>query len=545
MPLRTRPVLWAISAFALSHFGAGFGIRAARSQEAPLPPPAPAPAASGDLAIDVEPGAAGLDADALRMAIAHETGVSVTSAVTTRTTRLLVRQDGPDRLRFELVEPGGRRVERSVDLGTVEKGSAVDTAALVAANLLEDEASALIASLRARAEPPPPPKPAVPPVPRRLVLSPCDARTPDIVRHIGADVAPYVGTSLIEKRGTVRHVSLEFVGGHHAGVRGLQFSPLASFGGDFVCGAQLAGIVAHTSGSVTGASASGLIGFHGGSVLGASFSGLAAWIEGSVTGAALAGAALRTEDVTGATGAAFINVARHVEGAQFSAAIAWADSTTGAQIAGAAAFTAREMKGLQFSPLSFASDVHGAQIGVMNIGGYVKGFQLGVLNIARTSDVSVGALSFISEGRTHVDAWANSAAMASVAVQHGSRWVHNYYGVSVSLAGREGVALGPLLGIGLHVPADPLFVDVDLISHLLFDPEKSEAPQSLHEARVIVGLQLAPEFAVYAGPSFNALLTKASETPRARTVSSFEWTVTGDDQRTYFWPGLVAGIRGF
>src|ERR1700755_183336 len=98
--------------------------------------PSAAPAHVEALAIDVEPGAGSLDADALRTAIAQEVGVPVTSAVSTSATRLLIRSEGPDGLRFQLVDPSGRVVERDVDLGTVAKGSALDTAALVAATLL-------------------------------------------------------------------------------------------------------------------------------------------------------------------------------------------------------------------------------------------------------------------------------------------------------------------------------------------------------------------------------------------------------------------------
>jgi hypothetical protein len=241
-----------------------------------------------------------------------------------------------------------------------------------------------------------------------------------------------------------------------------------------------------------------------------------------------------------------MTVSRHVEGAQITGAINWADSITGVQAAGLGAFTARQMKGVQLAALSFASEVSGAQLGVLNIGGYVKGVQLGVVNFARTSDASIGVLSFVTEGRTHLDAWAASDATASVAVQHGSRLVHNYYGGTVSFAGDAGVAVGPLLGIGVHLPAAPLFVDIDVIAHVLFDPQDSSSePQSLNQARVTVGLQIAPGFAAYVGPTFNALMTKPGQATRVNTLPALGWTAESADQVTYFWPGVVAGVRGF
>lgn len=312
-----------------------------------------------------------------------------------------------------------------------------------------------------------------------------------------------------------------------------------------MCGMQIAGLGAHTSGSVTGVAAAGLAAFHGGDLVGASLAGFGSWIEGTTTGVSAAGLAMRTGDVAGFAAAGFMTVSGKVQGGQLSGAIDWADGASGIQVAGLAAFTAHRMTGVQLATLSFASEVSGAQLGVLNIGGYVKGAQIGLVNIARTSDASIGMLSIVSEGRTHADAWAATDATASVALQHGSKWVHNYYGFTMSFAGDSGTALGPLLGIGVHLPAAPVFVDIDAICHVLFDPQESGTPQTLNQARAVVGLQIAPEFAVYAGPTFNALITKAGEAPRAGTLSGLEWTEGDTDQTTYFWPGLTAGVRAF
>jgi hypothetical protein len=494
--------------------------------------PVTAHEAPQSLAVDIDAGASGLDSDALRDAIARETGVSVTSAVTSNTTRLLVRANGPHQLRFELVEPGGRRVERAVDLSEVDDGRALDTAALVAATLLEDEASALIASLRSQASPPKKTSPEIAP---RLALTPparlgpCLRPIPGPTRIVGADVVPYVGTSAFEPEGTVRYLSLELAGGHYLGVRGAQLSSFAAFGNDFVCGAQIGAFGAYTHGDVTGATVAGI----------------GTWVEHKLSGVALGAVYVRTEDTDGAIATGFLAAARHVEGVELSATIAWADSLVGVQIAGGAAISARKTAGFQLAPLTLSSDMTGLQMGGVNIAGHAHGAQIGVVNIARTSDASIGLLSIVSEGRTHVDAFVTTDGVASVALQHGSRWVHNYYGASMSVSGENGVVFGPLIGIGVHVPLGRAFIDIDTLGHLLFDSSEGSTPQSLYSERVIYGFPVARGIAFYAGPSYNFLLARTPETQRARSLFGLEGHIYSGDARTRHWPGLVAGLRFF
>jgi hypothetical protein len=448
------------------------------------------PATAGVLAVDVEPGAGGLDAHELRDAIAREASVRVTDAASPGGPRLVVRGDGARGITFRLVGAGAHDVERAIVLPEGSASKQLSTAGLVAASLLEDDAAELLARLRAeakKAEPPPPaPPPVVKPEPpaSRRALPPCTAASPELVRIFGADVAPFAGTSAFEPPGTVRRISLELLGGGATGVAGIEFSPLVTFNRGFLCGVQ--------------------------------FSGFGNWTSDRVRGVAVSGG------------------------------IGWADSVDGLQVNGMLSVTTHTVRGVQFSSVTMADEVQGVQLGALNIGGDVQGAQLGVVNVARTSDASVGVVSLVTSGRTNVQGFASTNGVMSVAVQHGSRIVHNFYGGSFSAAAKSGVGFGPLFGIGFHAHEDARwFLDFDFIAHLLFGSTGSGNPQSLYEARAVAGVRLSPGFAIYAGPAFDVLMVHSGQEPRALDGTVYEKTKTTSDGSLHLSPALVGGVRGF
>lgn len=464
--------------------------KVAFAQTTPDLPPSAASALPSVLVVDVEPGASGLAAGALRDAIAREAAVRVTDVPKASGPRLVVRGDGPRGLTFRLLGTGDHDVERSIVLPEGSESKQLSTAGLVAASLMEDDAAELLARLRAEAKKPepPPPAPAKVPEPRpqssRKALPPCMAASRELYRVIGADVAPFAGTSAFEPPGTVRRFSIEFLGGGATGVAGIEFSPLVTFNRGFLCGVQLAGLGNWTSG--------------------------------------------------------------HVRGLAFAGGIGWADSVDGVQQNGLLSVTTHRIRGVQFAAINMADEVQGAQLGAANIGGDVQGVQVGVVNVARTSDASVGVVSIVTSGRTNLQAFANTNAVTSIALQHGSRIIHNFYGGSFSAGGKSGVAFGPLFGLGFHAHEDARwFLDFDFLAHLFFGSSGSKNPQSLWEARAVAGLRLAPAFAIYAGPAFDVLMVHQGQQARALDGTVYEKTYATNDGSLHLSPALVAGVRGF
>jgi hypothetical protein len=127
--------------------------------------------------------------------------------------------------------------------------------------------------------------------------------------------------------------------------------------------------------------------------------------------------------------------------------------------------------------------------------------------------------------------------------------VHNFYGATASLAAAGNVKAGPLLGIGLHLPLEKrAFVDIDILAHLFLDPDHRDRTRQLYQARAVLGIELAPRFSVYAGPTYSVLDIRSGETPVVHTgfVGALRQQVGGDaagSKDAVFWPGLVAGVQ--
>jgi hypothetical protein len=500
--------------------------------------PEAAPAIGGQtavpdvLAVEVENGAGGLDAGKLREQIAREAAVRVTSDATANGPRLVIRGRGPSTLSFELIE-GERTVERTIELPEGSEPKRLATAALVAASLLENDAAELLARLRAEARKttaaePPKPAETAPPKPAETARPPCAPRSPELLRWFGADVAPHTGTSSYEPPGTVRRISLELFGGTLSGVRGIEVSPFVSINDGFVCGLQFAGLASFNGGPVRGAQLSGLGGFSTGYVRGAQISGIVGWAD----------------RVRGVQAGLILSLTKHeLRGAQIGT-VAIAEEVHGLQVG--LVHVARDLSGAQLGLVNIVRDVSGTQLGLVNVARDVSGAQFGIVNVARKTDASIGIVSVVKEGRTTIHGFGGTDGVLTVAVQHGSRFVHNYYGGAVSLASKEGFTLGPTLGIGFHAYEGPrAFVDIDAIAQLLFSTTVGGDMQTLWQGRAVVGLRLTPGFALYAGPSFDALMVPSGQAPRAFDGGIWTKTVaTGGGSRLHLSPGLIFGARG-
>jgi len=461
------------------------------------------PREASALAVDIEEGAGGFEADALREAIAREASVRVTGVDGVAGPRLFVRRRGPSGLELELVDKG-RHVRRTIELPDDGSNRRLTTAALVVVSLLEDEAATLLERLRAEARaaapPPPPPPPAsVPAVvsPPPLRLGPCTAPAPEHTRAIGADVAPRVGTSSVEPPGTVRHISIELAGGRMAGVRGFELGALLGLGGEFVCGAQVAGLVGW-AGRFSGAQISGLV-----------------------------------------------SATTHASGFQIGGLGSYAAVVDGIQVGGLAALGTKNVRGAQIAAVTYSPDLAGAQVGVVNVASKVRGLQLGFVNVASESDASVGAVSIVTHGRTNIDAFMGTDGVIGAALLHGSRYVHNYYGAVVSPLGKESVASGPMIGIGFHAFQNSrFFVDIDALGAVLFTQSNPREPQTLWQVRAVLGLRLTPGAALYAGWTYDVLRVPTGQAPNVAIASDVAQVTSTGGGQLHLFPGLVGGVRG-
>lgn len=164
---------------------------------------------------------------------------------------LTIHDEGAARVLVIFLSKDGRRLERALDTHAEPRARAEEIALLVA-NVVSDEASAM-------PEPAPAPAPA-PPAPVAVVApaKPCSSAAPRW--PVGADLLPWVGTSSIPRgRSATRVLSLNVVAGLSGGLEGVEIGSVGNLQTRFVCGLQIAGAANVVTGPVRGMQIAGVV----------------------------------------------------------------------------------------------------------------------------------------------------------------------------------------------------------------------------------------------------------------------------------------------
>ena len=399
--------------------------------------------------------------------------------------------------------------------------------------------AALLAAPLAHAEPPsetaPPAAAAEPtrdsatPAPRAASAdSPCgSANDPTI--PIGADFAPYVGTSSsTSARSATRSASFNLFGGYAGGLRGVELAGVMNLERRYACGVQVAGATNLVLGPVRGVALSGIFNLSG-PASGASISGAVNLANGAVSGLELAGVAnLANGPVEGAQISGGVNLARGaLDGLQLSSALNLApESATGAQIGGGVNLALGDVNGLQLAPVNVATR-------------RVRGVQIGVVNVAEKSDLSLGIVSINTRGRTHIDAWsAPETGVFASAVKHGGDHWHGIYGFGARSEDGNFLAI---LGFGGRIRfGERLRLDIDALGYEA-KPFRERFESSLLQGRALLGVRLLRELSIFAGPSYNVLLSRRGAEDAAPSYA--REVGTGTEPRVHLWPGGVVGVE--
>ncbi len=302
---------------------------------------------------------------------------------------------------------------------------------------------------------------------------------------LGLDILPWVGASATAQGSDDRNLSLGLLGTYSGGIDGLEATTVLGIVRTRVDGAQLSGGINVVGQSVDGLQAAGGVNIVGGSVDGVQWAGGANIAAGSVDGFQAAGG---------------VNLA--------------ASDVDGMQVAGGANVAGGTVDGPQIAAgLNVARGVRGVQIAVVNLStDDVEGAQLGIVNIARDSDVSLGIINIIYEGRTNVDIWRGAGGWNEFALKHGSRKVHYIYGGGVNSTSRcPEWAL--TLGMGGHFElSHSLFLETDLLArHISPTTGFLLATNTLGTARAVAGLQVFEQVAFTAGLTANTLVSSVQD----------------------------------
>lgn len=493
----------------------------------------------------------GPDATLVRKAVERELLLIVPPPAGT----LTVRRTSPHEVTVAFTSSDGRRIERSIEVQS-DAAAGAEEIALLAANLVRDDAGGLRRPKRiapvseAEAEPAgsvagtvapaasdsegtedtATPAPTTVEAPTPVVSAPTPSRPPTVAAAaplsengcaragdmfpVAFDVIPFVGTSSsADARSGTRAIAANLLGGLGAGLRGFEIGGLFNIETEFGCGVQMANALNVVAGPFAGAQLAGAVN-----------------VSGDFRGAQLGG---------------MVNVARAFHGAQVAGAVNVARGRfVGAQLSNGVNVTHGDVNGAQLSGfVNVASgDVSGVQGSLINVsGGRVRGVQIGFVNVAEESDVSLGIVNINTKGRTHLDLWSElEVGLLATAVKHGGKYWHSIYGTGTRLTDP---GLTAILGFGGHFRfTDMIYLDVDVLGYVMPSFESWEKTVILSQARPVVGLNVIPQLALFAGPSFNALL------PRKGTDWAPDYAARlekGSGETPSVWPGVTLGMQGF
>lgn len=323
-----------------------------------------------------------------------------------------------------------------------------------------------------------------------------------------------VGTNGAASLQTVNRLSVNLLAGAAAGLKGTEFGGFVNMETDYVHGAQLAGFANLVQKEVTGVQLAGFANLSGGQTKG-------------VQGAGFANVALRPSQVIQAAGFANVVVGHNL----------------GSQFAGFANVATGDVKGVQVA-------------GFFNHARRVKGSQIGLINVADSvSGVSIGLLSFVKKGYRRLEVWGSEALYGNVAFKMGTRKFYNILAAGVQpVSGHYRWAVG--YGMGTEQPlSHGRVLNLDALSYHVNENEAwTKRLNLLNQVKVTLGVRLSGHVYLFAGPTFNVLVSQfydpeknryGSELAPWRFYNQTSGGLTHGKRPTnvQMWVGVNAGLR--
>lgn len=215
-------------------------------------------------------------------------------------------------------------------------------------------------------------------------------------------------------------------------------------------------------------------------------------------------------------------------------------NVTGGNLAGLQAgvinVTVGETKGLPLGVVNYTKKSNHAQIGVVNVGIKAKGLQLGVVNIADENEgVPIGVVSVVRKGgQTHGQAWVDEMGFVNIAFIHGTQRVYNIYTTAIDVM-FDNWAFG--LGLGVHFKVNPVFINTEAVTSMVYDiTGHFDQSGMLNRLRVYAGYDVAKNFTIIGGLSFNHFNVSKAGDPGIDTLHGYQFGFSGD--KNHFWPGF-------
>lgn len=521
-----------------------------------------------------------LDAATVRVAISRELAVRVEAASPGQSDEptLDLRVSDRGRQLDATYRSGERVVERSVRLPD-DRQAAIETMALLAGNLVRNEAAELLAELEreraaksavddehaaasdSAAPPQPPPSssesqkqpkpkvlPAPPPEPKRDLSAdqvPPDAPLPFnlslfhpiALQPRSQDYTFHFELGLVYGRvGRIEGVAIDALvqridhgvrGAAFSGVwhhidgtsRGLLVSGFGSSGTGDLVGAEFAGALSLRRGSVRGVQGSLVSvasGFEGAQL------GLVSVNRGPMTGVQAGLVTVDLEPVTGVQ-AGLVGYARRVEGAQLGLVVV-NQSVRGPQ-AGLVTVS-QDVDGAELGLVNVGERVVGAQVGLVNIGGTVRGTQVGLVNVASHVEGEQVGLVSVGGTRLRLAVWDELSHDRDSATQLGLKFQGNVVYTQLGFGRQfvDGAEDGWVssAALGVRVPFERFSVSGDVgAGNRYANDFTGDTPTDLRY-RALLGWDAMPWLTIVAGGGLQHQVAQDQESPRAFALAGLE-----------------------
>lgn len=428
-----------------------------------------------------------------------------------------------------------RTREIEVDGGVEERSIVL---ALLASNLVRDEADELIASLRAQqhADEAPPAEPLdvvvleeEAPVEEEVIAPEETPRSRAVNSYIGLDLAPYVGMSSYFQGQDTRMLSLGLVGAWSGRVRGLSVSGAVGVT-ENLAGIQIGGALSLSLEDAVGIQVGGAASIALEDLDGLQFAGGTSIALGRMRGVQVAGGLNVAGELAVGGQISIANYAAELRGLQFGTL----------NLAGS-------MVGVQAGVVNYANDVHGVQLGLLNVAsGNVHGMQIGIVNLAKSADASIGLVNIYRDGRTQFRFGMDTAGFLDASVVHGSRITHTIYSIAANpISGRGSFAVG--LGVGARVSfSERVHLDIDVLARALLSPLANDVhSDAVLEPRLVLGVRVYEAVGFFVGLAYPIRFSGAEEPTSfgglTRVLRDTEASGTYVDA----WPSLSIGLELF
>jgi hypothetical protein len=177
--------------------------------------------------------------------------------------------------------------------------------------------------------------------------------------------------------------------------------------------------------------------------------------------------------------------------------------------------------------------------------GRVRGVQVGLINYAEDSDASIGLVSIVKNGRTHIDVRGAEWGVVRVAVEHGGEYLHSVWGMAARVTG-DSPQGAFVLGLGTHIPVSKrVYIDPDLTAYVFALGSDGISPSTtVAELAIPIGLQLHRYVSIYAGPSYRIGVGETEGDELDLGPMSHREIYSDGSLRVRGSPGAVFGVRG-